>query len=239
MYLTEGTESLAHTENIETIRNNKLKTDLAMRKPSKSEENGAICFEMRFVEGRSIDSNFEDDKSVSKRTTSSRRLLGTVPESDYDVSGKEDATRPETLYEDTHLEKPEESLETSKLSERNRPCLFGICNRSGATGGFRRARGKRSRSAVNPNAEAHVYVNNDKEYSHNTAMHHDIISNQGSLGTIFTPDTQRCRRFVRFMAFVLLVIFIMSATSLILVILIINGNMAGPEKRSTEFVKGM
>lgn len=214
-----------------------------MQKPSKSEENGAIRFEMRFVEGRSIDSNFEDDKSVSKRKTSSRGLLGTVPESDYDVLGKEDATRPETLYEDIHLKKPEESLETksdtSKLSERNRPCLYGICNRSGATGGFRRAWGKRSRSAVNPNAEAHVYVNNDKEYSQNTAMHQDIVSNQGSLGTIFTPDTQRCRRFLRFMAFVLLVIFIMSTTSLILVILIINGNMAGPEKRSTEFVKGM
>ena len=214
-----------------------------MQKPSKGEENSAIRFEMRFVEGRSMDSNFEDDKSVSKRTTSSRRLLGTVPESDYDVLGKEDATRPETLYEDIHLEKTEESLETksdtSRLSQRNRPCLFGICNRSGATGGFRRAWGKRSRSTVNPNDEAHVYVNNDKEYSQNTTMPQDMVSNQGSLGTIFTPDTQRRRRFVCFMAFVLLVIFIMSATSLILVILILNGNMADPEKRSTEFVKGM
>ena len=213
-----------------------------MQKPSKGEENGAIRFEMRFVEGRSMESNFEDDKSVSKRTTSSR-LLGTVPETDYDVLGKEDATPPETLYEDIHLKKTEESLETksdtSRLSQRNRPCLFGICNRSGATSGSRRAWGKRSRSAVNPNTEAHVYVNNDKEYSQNTTMHQDMVSNQGSLGTIFTPDTQRRRRFVRFMAFVLLVIFIMSATSLILVILILNGNMAGPEKRSTEFVKGM
>ena len=217
-----------------------------MQKPRKSEENDAVHrFEMRLVEGRSIDGNFQDEKSVSKRITNSRRLLSTVPENDYDVLGKEDATQCQgTLYEDIHHEKSEEALkskpDTSRLSQKNRSCLFGICNGPGAMGaGFRRAWEKSSQSAVNPNAEAHIYINNDKEYSQSTTMHQDIVSNQGSVGTIFTPETQGCRHLVRFMAFVLLVIFIMSATSLILVILIINGNMAGSEKTSKDFVKGM